>query len=99
LRKFGTISILLFGSLVFGQQAAAPTYTPTELQSANLKVAQLKAIVAKRDLDQAQQNFATLYKALTDEGDKVKADNHWPVEVTFDSNTLTFTVPPASPKK
>lgn len=90
-----------FAPVLFPQAPPAPTYMATEVQGYRLKVAQDNAIIAGKDLTLARQQLdaATAaaqqsYSALLAEADKVKAENKWPAEVTFNPN-----VPISDPKK
>jgi len=89
--------MLLLLSLTLFQDGKPKVYTPTELQTLRLQVAQKDALLAKNLLDQAQQNFQKSLKTLQDEGERVKAENGWK-DATFDPNSLAFT-PKEEPKK
>ncbi len=74
-------------------------YKLSEIQSLRLQVKQKEAIIAKNNLDQAQHNFQQALTDLTSEGDKIKSENGWPKETTFEPNTLQFSAPPAKEAK
>lgn len=97
---FGIAYLLLLaaGAALCQAPAAAPTYTPTEVQSLRLQVKQKDTIIAYNEFMRAQQTFQAAQTALLSEGDKVKKENKWPDEVTFHGDTLTFTPPPAAAK-
>ena len=64
-----------------------------------MKIAQLEARLAFRDLEVAQQQYQSKLKALVDAADKVKRENKWDARTEFDANTLTFTLPSAQGDK
>jgi hypothetical protein len=94
---FLVITILFTLALIaFAQTPPAgppKSYTPTEVQSLRLKVAQQAALLAQRDVNDAQTRFQASIAAFRAEADKVKAENHWPDVVTFDMGALTFAAP------
>jgi hypothetical protein len=89
--------VIVFAGLVlalFGQTPAPVTYKPTEIQTLRLQLAQRDAQLAQKDLQEAQTRFQQALVNLTNEANKVKADNKWPADVQFSPNDLTFSAPP-----
>ena len=84
--------------------ASASQLKPTDEQEKDLRIAQLEARLAFRDLESAQRAYQEKLKALLDAADKVKRENKWDARTEFDASTLTFTLPArkdtdAPPKK
>jgi hypothetical protein len=90
-------TLVLFAIAVFGQDK--PKYQPTEVQSLRLQVRQKDALLAKRALDDAQTAFQKALTDLNSESEKVKTENNWPKEVSFNPNDLSYTEPAKDPKK
>ena len=87
------ICVSAFVSSVVAQDKppAPPTLTPTEVQSLRLQVRQRDAVIAKVQLDAAQQKFQAALKDLSDEAERVKSENKWDKTVAFDVNSMSFT--------
>lgn len=88
------VAVLGAGALARSQSAGL---TPTKEQTLELKVAQLTAIIAQKEAQDAAARSQAAMKALVDAADKVKADNKWDAATTFDPNTLAFTPPKPKP--
>jgi hypothetical protein len=78
---------------------AAPTLTPTEVQSLRLQVRQKDAVIAKQALDSAQAKFQQALADLNAEAERVKTENKWDKSVAFDMNDLHFTAVAKEPAK
>ena len=92
-------SLGIMAICIFGQEK--PKFSPTEVQGLRLKVAQQAAQLAQRELQFAcsepQQKFQKAIGDLNAEADKVKTENGWPKETTFNPDTLVFSMPPPPP--
>lgn len=77
------------------QAAAASKYVPSELQLLRLQVKQRDAQLAQIALRDAQRNMQVALQALSEESERVKADNKWPATVQFNFDSMTFVDAPA----
>lgn len=87
---------------VSGHQApaSAPSatpekYLPTEVQKLRLQVKHKDAEIAQFGVQVAQQRYQAFLNALQEEGERIKTENHWNLDVQFDANAMTFRDPPA----
>ena len=103
------IGFLILASGVLGQAAPpADKYKPSEVQHLRLENAQLKAINAQQQLNEAcgspgtpgslAKEFSARLQALGDEAVKVRKENNWPETVVFNNGTLTYAEQPPAPK-
>jgi len=101
MRKIAGVVVFAGVLVACGTAASDKKFEPTELQATQLKYLKSEAVLAKVGLEQAQQNFNTKFKALTDKAAEIKKDNKWG-DAEFDPNELTFKVPakpePAKPE-
>jgi DNA anti-recombination protein RmuC len=81
-------------------------FKTSEIQTLRLQNRQKDALLLKQRLDalqaemqSTQKSFQESLKALTEEGEKVKAENHWPADTQFEPNQLVFSAPPAKEAK
>jgi len=91
---------LIFASALKAQTDKTPKpadYTPTEVQSLRLQLAQVKAKDALAAYQVAQQNYQQALAALSAEGERTKKENGWPSTLQLNYNDLTFTEPPPTP--
>lgn len=101
------VAVLMFafatGYYAFSQEAkppAASKYTPTEVQSLRLQLAQSHAINAQQQQQTACGNgitpgtyagqFSAALSSLNEEAAKVKKEQGWPETVEFNQATLAF---------
>jgi hypothetical protein len=94
-----TIIIWLVSAHAQDKPPAAPTLTPTEVQSLRLQVRQKDAVIAKQALDSAQAKFQQALADLNAEAERVKTENKWDKSVAFDMNDLHFTAVAKEPAK
>jgi hypothetical protein len=72
---------------------------PSEVQMLRLEVKQKTALLAQRDVNDAQTRFNQALTELQDEAKKVEEENSWK-DVQFDPQALTFKpMPKAAEKK
>jgi hypothetical protein len=92
------VMAFLSGFIVGYAEDAKPKYAPSEVQALRLQVRQKDAQLAQRELQmtctEPQQKFQKAISDLNAEAEKVKKDNGWPKEATFNPDTLAFTEPP-----
>jgi hypothetical protein len=87
-------------SLAVASQAPQPKkYQPSEVESLRLQVKQKDAQLASYQAQQAQQAAQKAYADLMAEADKIKESEHWPANVMFSPQDLSFSEPPAQPTK
>lgn len=84
---------------VSGTVATDLVYTPTDLQIAQLTVAQKDVLIQQLVEQSARENLQRANAALTQAAEKVKKDNDWPAVLQFDVNKLAFFMPPPPPEK
>lgn len=89
-----------------GKPATAKELKPTEIQSLHLQLKYKDALLAKQRLEAlqtvmngAQADYQRALKDLTDEAEKVKAEQKWPSDTQFDPNQLSFVPAPLPAKK
>jgi hypothetical protein len=91
------VAVICITLAISGWSQEKVKYEPTEIQSLRLKVDQQKALLAQRDLQQAQANMQAAMAALTEESAKIKKENGWPEDVTFNPDSLAFSSPAPTP--
>jgi len=74
-------------------------YKLTEVQQLKLKVTQQEAQLLQAQLQNIQRQFQDKVSQLMQEAQKVKLENGWPPETTFDPDKLLFSAPPAKEEK
>jgi len=79
-------------------QDKPPTaFTPTEVQALRLQVKQKDAQLAQQAMSAAQANFSKALLDLNAEAERVKSEQHWNKDVTFNPNDLSFSAPAPAP--
>ncbi len=86
--------VMLLGMAQAPPSAPKAKYEPSELQALRLKVKQQEAVLAQRDLRDAQMRLQAAMTELEAAAQAIKKENKWADNVQFDVNTLTFTAPP-----
>ena len=80
-------------------QSTDKSYTPSEVQMLRLEVKQKTALLAQRDVNDAQTRFNQALTELQDEAKKVEEENSWK-DAQFNPQDLTFKpMPKAAEKK
>ncbi len=79
-------------------QSTQPELKPTEVQQLRLEVKQKTAMLAQRDVTDAQTRFNQALGELQDEASQVEKANGWK-DVQFDPQALTFKPMPKPEKK
>jgi hypothetical protein len=77
---------------------SAPELKPSEVQMLRLEVKQKTALLAQRDVNDAQTRFNQALTELQDEAAKVEKENSW-TGVQFDPQALTFKAMPKEAEK
>jgi hypothetical protein len=72
-------------------------YCPSEVEYLRLQVAQIKAQNRLQTYLIARDAYNQSMADLTNLGNQVKEDNHWPDKVQFSPQDLTFTIPAPTP--
>jgi hypothetical protein len=83
------LAFLVGAGIISCQNAKAPTYTLTEVQTLKLQLKLQSAQIAKNQFNQA-------YASLMDEANGIKKENKWPDNLLFDPDKLQFSAPPAA---
>jgi hypothetical protein len=95
--------IVILSYAVYGQdgKSALKEYKLTEVQQLKLKVTQQEAQLLQAQLQNIQRQFQDKVSQLMSEANKVKLENGWPPDTSFDPDKLVFSAPPAKeePKK
>ena len=73
-------------------------YTPSEVQMLRLEVKQKTALLAQRDVNDAQTRFNQALTELQDEAKKVEEENSWK-DAQFNPQDLTFKPMPKPTEK
>ena len=80
-------------------QSVQPEMNPSEIQMLRLQVKQKTALLAQRDVNDAQTRFNQALTELQDEAKKVEEENKW-TDAQFNPQDLTFKpMPKAAEKK
>ena len=85
-------------SICYVVHAQSPDLKPTEVQQLRLEVKQKTAMLAQRDVTDAQTRFNQALGELQDEASQVEKANGWK-DVQFDPQALTFKPMPKTEKK
>jgi uncharacterized protein HemX len=92
MKKIAVLVLAILGIFgVIAAQQTGKTYTPNEVQMLRLQLKQKEALLAQRDLQEANRRFQTAVGDLQAEAEKIKTDQKWPKTVVFNPDTLTFT--------
>ena len=90
------LALWTYGGLHY-QVQNKPAYKPNEVHALQLQVAQKDAQLAQLNYRLAQENLQNALTNYTQVAEKIKKEEGWPSEVTFDPNTGTFTVEAKKP--
>lgn len=90
--------IFVLAATTLGAQSTQPDLKPTEVQQLRLEVKQKTAMLAQRDVTDAQTRFNQALGDLQDEAKKVETENGWK-DMQFDPQALTFKPMPKQEKK
>lgn len=63
---------------------------PTEVQHLQLEVMQKDALLAQKDMQNAQANYQQALLKLSAKAAEIKKENKWDDSVTFNPNTLAY---------
>lgn len=85
--------------LVAAQKTEPLKFLANEVQQLRLQVKQKDAQLAQAALKEADARFKQTLQELSNEAEQVKKDQHWPADVVFDPNSLSFSEPKAEAKK
>jgi hypothetical protein len=90
----------ILGAAVFAAcgTATEKKYEPNENQALRLQLKHKDAEMAFVQAKQAQDIYTKALNDLTAEGEKVKGENKWPVELVFNPDKMSFAMPPPPPK-
>ena len=95
--RFLAFFLLACAGLMAAQ--SAPELKPSEVQMLRLEVKQKTALLAQRDVNDAQTRFNQALTELQDEAKKVEEENKW-TDAQFNPQDLTFKpMPKAAEKK
>jgi len=96
MRRRFTLAVLAGALLFFScTRATDKKYQPDPTQSLRLQLKHKDGEMAQIQFNLAQQNLNKALNDITAEGEAIKKENGWPVELILDPNTLTFKMPPA----
>jgi hypothetical protein len=90
--------MLLWASRTISAQEK-PKYTPTEVQLLRLQVIQKDAFLLKAQMQDLQRQFGDKVGDLQRTAEKIKLEQGWPPETSFDMDKLTFSAPPPKEEK
>jgi len=93
------IFCLFWAARTISAEEKAHEYKLTEIQQLKLQVQQKDAQLLQAQLQQIQRQFQEKVSELMSTAQKIKLENGWPPDTTFDPDKLLFSAPPAKEEK
>ena len=87
------IFLIIMLSYAVCAQEKAKEYKLTEVQQLRLSNTQKDAIILKAQLQDIQRQFQDKVSQLMQEAQKVKLENGWPPDTSFNPDNLQFSAP------
>jgi hypothetical protein len=92
------LGIIFLVAAILAHGQASPELKPSEVQMLRLEVKQKTALLAQRDVNDAQTRFNQALTELQDEAKKVEEENKW-TDAQFNPQDLTFKPMPKPAEK